>query len=223
MTVVLLLSSFNPRTPCGVRQASFRKGSPLLMFQSTHSLRSATVSLRLELVADNVSIHALLAECDIEIGLVRPYGEVSIHALLAECDIMPSAVTPTSCCFNPRTPCGVRPFPCGWSWLQTMFQSTHSLRSATFVHYPYSQDEVVSIHALLAECDDASSRLSSPVPCFNPRTPCGVRPCPECQHSLIVQFQSTHSLRSATLPGMSALPYRAVSIHALLAECDTPV
>ena len=34
------------------------------------------------------------------------------------------------------------------------------------------------------------------------------------------QFQSTHSLRSATPAGFSADPHVGVSIHALLAECD---
>ena len=34
-------------------------------------------------------------------------------------------------------------------------------------------------------------------------------------------FQSTHSLRSATGAGILSLVLYAVSIHALLAECDT--
>ena len=57
-----------------------------------------------------VSIHALLAECDLEDGETLTWAiYVSIHALLAECD-------------------GTihKPLPHG-----LMFQSTHSLRSAT--------------------------------------------------------------------------------------------
>ena len=34
-----------------------------------------------------------------------------------------------------------------------MFQSTHSLRSATYDYYPDVHEIHVSIHALLAECD----------------------------------------------------------------------
>nr|DAX05078.1 MAG TPA: hypothetical protein [Caudoviricetes sp.] len=34
------------------------------MFQSTHSLRSATVAVRVQHERIRVSIHALLAECD---------------------------------------------------------------------------------------------------------------------------------------------------------------
>ena len=57
---------------------------------------------------------------------------------------------------------------------------------------------MVSIHALLAECD--------------------------LQHLYNIQdmkkFQSTHSLRSATTFSALLKAQQAVSIHALLAECD---
>ena len=79
------------------------------------------------------------------------------------------------------------------------FQSTHSLRSATIlVHLG-----IPSEHS------------------FNPRTPCGVRPGRSSCQNPNLQFQSTHSLRSATR--LPALPSTAfpVSIHALLAECDS--
>ncbi len=55
-------------------------------FQSTHSLRSATLPCTAFPAPEAVSIHALLAECDRE----------SIHYLLPYTG------------FNPRTPCGVR-------------------------------------------------------------------------------------------------------------------
>ena len=145
-------------------------------FQSTHSLRSAT---RVE----------LLVGCQVA---------VSIHALLAECDTknVPSEIP--SMRFNPRTPCGVRPGserPAGY--LQ-MFQSTHSLRSATGGKPGSSIRQIVSIHALLAECD-AHRVSSSPSGCsFNPRTPCGVRQASLMNNPRAFPFQSTHSLRSAT-------------------------
>ena len=103
---------------------------------------------------ETVSIHALLAECD-----TYPSGEVemtkvSIHALLAECDLfcgqscaVSDGFNPRTPCgvrracasshcshatgFNPRTPCGVRPQDCPPHKLTRLFQSTHSLRSAT--------------------------------------------------------------------------------------------
>ena len=55
---------------------------------------------------------------------------------------------------------------------------------------------------------------------FNPRTPCGVRRPPPQAASTSTPFQSTHSLRSATHPLGDELTRCAVSIHALLAECD---
>ena len=195
------LSSFNPRTPCGVRQRRDYSASSEMLFQSTHSLRSATLTpaecetyeagfnprtpcgVRLELIAALaeatgfnprtpcgvrqpdcdfafyilcVSIHALLAECDASHSQFFPLPIVSIHALLAECDPVRCKPIPGGCCFNPRTPCGVR----------------HIRRAS-----------------------DSSGG------CFNPRTPCGVRPI---------------------APPESGL-FHVVSIHALLAECDSHV
>ena len=55
-------------------------------FQSTHSLRSATLGRNGTYFHRYVSIHALLAECDYYEGAKRFAYIVSIHALLAECD-----------------------------------------------------------------------------------------------------------------------------------------
>ena len=168
---------------------------------------------------DNVSIHALLAECDLRpVRRLIPFF-VSIHALLAECDrnryssfcqyggfnprtpcgVRPASfgIFPHTSCFNPRTPCGVRLLkiilifackgfnprtPCGVRQnrpyvpdARKMFQSTHSLRSATCSGAVFQRKCSVSIHALLAECDSNSGSYSSQFPRFNPRTPCGVR------------------------------------------------
>ena len=148
----------------------------------------------------SVSIHALLAECDLTVNDLRFCHTVSIHALLAECDL------------------STRPATLKQSW----FQSTHSLRSATKKLVDNLARNDVSIHALLAECDCKTAKLSHgrftfqsthslrsatsislsifpDMSSFNPRTPCGVRqrncvPVPRNP-----RFQSTHSLRSATL------------------------
>ncbi len=146
-------------------------------FQSTHSLRSATPYFVHYPYSQDVSIHALLAECDFYRTRNRRCSYVSIHALLAECDCAPT----------------------GGSLLSHQFQSTHSLRSATdnlqASLYPHS----VSIHALLAECDGFLTKKLYACIGFNPRTPCGVRPCIDNIEVAAVWFQSTHSLRSATL------------------------
>ena len=145
-------------------------------FQSTHSLRSATVLGLLLLPLRDVSIHALLAECDYlgstKSALIRGFNPrtpcgvrlatslarglvrlVSIHALLAECDGPGTPRCLQASCFNPRTPCGVR---------HVAARGRHFLRS------------------------------------FNPRTPCGVRPQIITIRMWSIKFQSTHSLRSAT-------------------------
>ena len=128
--------------------------APAKKFQSTHSLRSATLSL-------------FLMNCKRK-------------------------------SFNPRTPCGVRlRFP--FQQLHALwFQSTHSLRSATYHIPPVIRQELVSIHALLAECDPSTKSIYHSMISFNPRTPCGVRRTWMRTTSLYMEFQSTHSLRSAT-------------------------
>ena len=100
------------------------------------------------------------------------------------------------------------------------FQSTHSLRSATWNRQPACPLRAVSIHALLAECDTWRASEVVSANSFNPRTPCGVRRGGQSCAVLAVQFQSTHSLRSA--PALDDLDMISmwVSIHALLAECD---
>ena len=148
----------------------------IFQFQSTHSLRSATSEEGASPACPGVSIHALLAECDFS---ECPYeeGEIvfqSTHSLRsATFDSLAASVAETG--FNPRTPCGVRPQPPIELSLLNPFQSTHSLRSATERHYVKLPRRVVSIHALLAECDaklDVSDAVNKS---FNPRTPCGVR------------------------------------------------
>ena len=101
------------------------------MFQSTHSLRSATISFMNVLWINQVSIHALLAECDSCTPSGFPFNSVSIHALLAECDQYQFHKGSQAGSFNPRTPCGVRQSVSNCLITIYPFQSTHSLRSAT--------------------------------------------------------------------------------------------
>ena len=149
-----IATGFNPRTPCGVRRPIARLPDCSTWFQSTHSLRSATPAGETETIMEPVSIHALLAECDSTGG-------------------QPPRTTKS---FNPRTPCGVRLTSQISTRFSSAFQSTHSLRSAT-----YDPDDMatflreVSIHALLAECDSGKDSMVPFRHCFNPRTPCGVR------------------------------------------------
>ena len=214
------LNGFNPRTPCGVRRKGHEQRLSVAWFQSTHSLRSATrFFFLLQFLKKFQSTHSLRSATRTR-GRRVPDPEVSIHALLAECDRQGINRGGRPAGFNPRTPCGVRRGVNRMQIVSTGFQSTHSLRSATLVnrhawiillfqsthslrsatpplHFPPA-DERVSIHALLAECDrEPVARFMSAFR-FNPRTPCGVRPRID-----VIYIDSTF-----------------VSIHALLAECD---
>ena len=54
-------------------------------------------------------------------------------------------------------------------------------------------------HAPLAGCDRRNGGLQCQRRHFNPRTPCGVRPCMPTAYVTRRPFQSTHPLRGATL------------------------
>ena len=144
--------------------------------------------------------------------------------------------------FNPRTPCGVRLSRTCGPTQSNWFQSTHSLRSATEHEiHEHVSIQFQSTHSLRSATNHPAGG-QAPQQCFNPRTPCGVRPqillSPHEYHSFNPRtpcgvrraarqgrypwqrFQSTHSLRSATMLHMLLILNPSVSIHALLAECD---
>ena len=171
-------TGFNPRTPCGVRL-----------------VQAPWVRSFLE-----VSIHALLAECDGLVDSAGVFNGVSIHALLAECDPPVSPVSPDAIGFNPRTPCGVR---------LSMIVSTFPVRGFNprtpcgvrlLASFGFKLFHVVSIHALLAECDYAARRAFNiaDVSIHALLAECDVRNIPFPVRKGM--FQSTHSLRSATSP-----------------------
>ena len=170
-----------------------------IKFQSTHPLRGATTYSGWVYSMPNISIHAPLAGCDEEMSekALRRLA-ISIHAPLAGCDTAPSKRRKTRKNFNPRTPCGVRPYPSG------LFSHTHA----------------ISIHAPLAGCDWRLTNEKTNPQNFNPRTPCGVRLTRPRYFGAVGVFQSTHPLRGATRGRTSSPPTRRISIHAPLAGCD---
>ena len=74
---------FNPRTPCGVRPPPTRAPFLPTKFQSTHPLRGATTRGSAVLPPAEISIHAPLAGCDIELSATRGVknGFQSTHPL----------------------------------------------------------------------------------------------------------------------------------------------
>ena len=190
------------------------------IFQSTPSLRKATL----------------------RIYAIPTIPAISIHTFLAEGDYIRGSRVLQMQDFNPHLPCGRRrPHIYGFG-SSSRFQSTPSLRKATCLHVRYKTRFHISIHTFLAEGDHvitAHGRLadisihtflaegdfrpcfqSGPLQHFNPHLPCGRRltcsnvafagtyfnphlPCGRRQlvdeyFLLREEFQSTPSLRKAT-------------------------
>ena len=86
---------FNPRSPCGERRYRFSDWAAHSLFQSTLSLRRATKRL----------------------GVAGPATKISIHALLAESDLQRARRRSSVLNFNPRSPCGERQqIPPNWPY-----------------------------------------------------------------------------------------------------------
>ena len=215
----------------------------LLIFLSTLSLRRATDQNSGTSYSINISIHALLAESDLCLSISvlwmahfyprSPCGErrvtvlgiqhrvgISIHALLAESDYGAGSSRDPARDFYPRSPCGERLARVNSMLTLIQFLSTLSLRRATQCP-PYHGDSLqISIHALLAESDNANDRAHGCRVDFYPRSPCGerlmhflgnIRRLLISIHALLAESDSVAALRQAV---------SAISIHALLAESD---
>ena len=152
----------------------------------------------IDIVLDRVSIHALLAECD-DLADINTFLErVSIHALLAECDVLHPPLLSDARSFNPRTPCGVRRQPPDNKETIESFNPRTPCGVRLLLDSSPGKACIVSIHALLAECDTRKNNMCIIAYGFNPRTPCGVRLTSPISIRSCARFQSTHSLRSAT-------------------------
>ena len=125
---------FYPRSPCGERPGRIKRCPRLHLFLSTLSLRRAT---------------AYSSRC-------LPTVPISIHALLAESDITPATTHQGQADFYPRSPCGERRvLSLSARGQPQRFLSTLSLRRATPRGGSCYLDNIISIHALLAESDNS--------------------------------------------------------------------
>ena len=145
------------------------------MFQSTHSLRSATRRTKATSCKCSVSIHALLAECDLHTG--GNAGRRRRFNPRTPCGVRQGMrpYPPLWKCFNPRTPCGVRHDVSLMAARKVPFQSTHSLRSATVIGMTGSGKSSSFNPRTPCGVRPAVSGRTQGWICFNPRTPCGVR------------------------------------------------
>ena len=212
---------FNSRTPGGVRRVAERIHSILLCFNSrTPGGVRLPFGGRSRLLR-SVSIHAPREGCDTPAPAVGATAvNVSIHAPREGCD---------------KTE-GVR-----WDNM-IKFQFTHPGRGATHGPNKVRAYLLVSIHAPREGCDVPGWSSSSRVPCFNSRTPGGVRlftlnpiigqlsfnsrtpggvrPYLICLDMAFALFQFTHPGRGATDLGKEIHYTAKVSIHAPREGCD---
>ena len=168
---------FYPRPPRGGRRYRLLPKKPNLIFLSTPSARRATKELCEVAGHNEISIHALREEGDVENTIDFLAKEISIHALREEGDIpAPSTCSPLSY-FYPRPPRGGR-------------------RRAP----PASRaGQCISIHALREEGDLLQLLFCSVLNTFL-STPSARRAtdCGYIENTDAVKFLSTPSARRAT-------------------------
>ena len=108
--VVQPYCGFNSRTPCGVRLNSGLDRTRYDLFQFTHPVWGATGRHGSKQNTPHVSIHAPRVGCDTrQVTTSRQgYGFQFTHPVWGATFGSATSIS-VECCFNSRTPCGVRP------------------------------------------------------------------------------------------------------------------
>ena len=213
---------FYPRSPCGERRPAHGCIGSADNISIHALLAESDVLFPPFFCFAAISIHALLAESDTYAPEYRPETEISIHALLAESDVRAA---------HTRT-------------LTLKFLSTLSLRRATLRQIDRKPNGKISIHALLAESDDGLRLPYHQGGNFYPRSPCGERlcidlgvtgvtinfyprsPCGERRRSFRAltdahwYFYPRSPCGERRCDGRPQSGWTDISIHALLAESD---
>ena len=148
-----------------------------------------------------ISIHALREESDqIKCNTVKPANNFNPRSPWGERPVTLTTVGVAGTNFNPRSPWGERLYIKIREWLLIMgFQSTLSVRRATYKYYGDCQLYWISIHALREESDRLQYVWIWHTTDFNPRSPWGERPSVVREYVAPCWFQSTLSVRRATL------------------------
>ena len=198
-TLAEQFSNFYPRSPRGERQHHRSSRLDLSRFLSTLSSRRATFCiLRGSRQTCDFYPRSPRGERPSRFRTGRTARLISIHALLAESDRSKSKRNRLVRDFYPRSPRGERQI-CALPKIHALpFLSTLSSRRATTDLTLERIDNLISIHALLAESDQR-----------HPYTRLGCK-----------LFLSTLSSRRATFLRQSMRLSKPISIHALLAESD---
>ena len=198
VSVLLSVRNFNPRTPCGVRQAPaartleqchFNPRTPCgVRLNRFHCSKHPTnfnprTPCGVRLMFDFIylleeqfqSTHPLRGATHATIYVTR-YPCISIHAPLAGCDWGDNLYESLMDGFQSTHPLRGATPPSIFAPHLPQFQSTHPLRGATLFLFRRLREYPISIHAPLAGCDAGCVHMPMLNPNFNPRTPCGVRP-----------------------------------------------
>ena len=193
----------------------------IVKFLSTLSLRRATNADCNYRSGNPISIHALLAESDTKISIKLTF-DINFYprSPCGERRVYMCPIISTITHFYPRSPCGERPVGVLSCYLDNIISIHALLAESDTYRILRAKLRPISIHALLAESDHAPSHSLYLRNNFYPRSPCGERQCLPGFWRITPEFLSTLSLRRAT--GFSCLPIELshISIHALLAESD---
>ena len=167
---------FNPRAPCGARLSNTDAQFVQSKFQSTRPVRGATDGWHLRVL-------------DLSFQSTRPVRGATFAGQFLRSERLH---------FNPRAPCGARPFCTAFCRSALGFQSTRPVRGATAI----------------------PARSRSGRSDFNPRAPCGARRLQETIFDLKMEFQSTRPVRGATNYTRLTADIPKISIHAPRAGRD---
>ena len=105
---------FNPRSPCGERRRCTPRRKPPPEFQSTLPVWGATLSDSVNILRSMISIHAPRVGSDFDLTEFVPIYDISIHAPRVGSDLQRNICGVRHQNFNPRSPCGERPWSLWW-------------------------------------------------------------------------------------------------------------
>ena len=238
------LANFNPRSPCGERHNATdvrlrdaqisthapRAGSDALevvagagavQFQSTLPVRGATRKGTGQVVYCEFQSTLPVRGATVEPGPGRTCRMISIHAPRAGSDHARRRVLRRRLDFNPRSPCGERPWLFSRLSGRLDFNPRSPCGERLLLAAARGERRVISTHAPRAGSDICPARGTSDRTHFNPRSPCGERRRPPSGSSTRPTFQPTLPVRGATSPSFIFRPFpRSISTHAPRAGID---
>ena len=195
-----VVSNFNPRSPCGERPSRGLFHFRYSEFQPTLPVRGATAIVANPLLPDIISTHAPRAGSDDFIHCIYLPYPISTHAPRAGSDKKALFGVHADRDFNPRSPCGERLKRSCISASRFRFQPTLPVRGATPDAREGPENRKISTHAPRAGSDHQIIHDCPNLRNFNPRSPCGERPCTCCMRRCRRTFQPTLPVRGATIP-----------------------